>query len=511
VHVKPFQELRDWAHDAGAGRLAGASVAGLCLVAAVAWLLVPARDAAAPVATVKATATRAPVTAGPTPGSAAPGAATSFASPATASAGGPSAAAATTTGGAAAPTATAAGRCPSGGDQGVTGDEIKVVVMVVDLAGPVANNAFNLPSADEQQLLYGAVADAVNAAGGVACRKLALQFLKVNPTDDSNKQAQCLAATSAKPFAVVDAGGYGGSNTIGCIPSHELPFFAYSLNAADQARLYPYEFGLSSTDLANRNGVLGLGQLGAFDPSKGFQKLGFIYRSCFSQFLQTMRAAQRRAGIPGDRIVEYDVGCGTAFASPADLQQAVLKFRSAGVTHVMTGEFLSDFANFTRVAQQQGFKPQWVLTDDQIPVAADGALAPDADNLDGAILVTDNRYGEENTAGFVPTAGTQRCNAIFAAKGLPPVYRQRTGFGGRACSQLWMVQAAIAHAPRLQRNALAEGLRNAGSVEQSFPYGPNDFSGERVTFGGQSWRPLRFSKDCRCWRVADAAYRPSFG
>jgi hypothetical protein len=183
------------------------------------------------------------------------------------------------------------------------------------------------------------------------------------------------------------------------------------------------------------------------------------------------------------------------------------------VTHVTESQFYPDFANFTKVAQQQGFKPKYGLADDGlVPISTSQGLNDDYNNIDGAIAITGDRYGEETTPGLAehPTAGTQRCNAIFAAKGRPPVYKQMVGFGGVACDQLWMVQAAVSHAPSLERTALAAGLQASKTIDLSFPRGPADFSGPRVTYGGQFWRPEQFLKTCGCWRIVDPTFRPSF-
>jgi len=170
-----------------------------------------------------------------------------------------------------------------------------------------------------------------------------------------------------------------------------------------------------------------------------------------------------------------------------------------------------DFATFTKTAQQQGFKPKYGLADDGlVPISTSQNLGDDYDNIDGAIAITGDRYGEETTPGLSPTPGTQKCDTIFTSKGRPPVYKQPVGFGGVACDEVWMMQAAVEHAPSMQRAALAAGLQAAKSVDLAFPRGPADFSSPRVTNGGQFWRPEQFQKACGCWRIVDANFKPSY-
>src|SRR5205807_1085669 len=178
-----------------------------------------------------------------------------------------------------------------------------------------------------------------------------------------------------------------------------------------------------------------------------------------------------------------DVGCPSGFASPSDLEQAILEFQQAHVTHVTTAEFVANFPNFTKIAEQQGFHPKYGIADSEGVATTKGALAPDYNNIANAIGIMQSRYGEEGTPGMTPSAGTARCNAIFQAHGRPPVYQQPVGFGGAACSELWMVAAAIGHTRALARSALASGLQAARSVDFSYPDGPNDFTGSQVTTG----------------------------
>ena len=84
-----------------------------------------------------------------------------------------------------------------------------------------------------------------------------------------------------------------------------------------------------------------------------------------------------------------------------------------------------------------------------------------------------------------------------------------TDAAGVACDQLWVVAAAIDHAPSLQRANMADGLHAAKSVDLSYPRGPADFTVPKATTGGQFWRPLQFFTACNCWKVIDPTFHPS--
>src|SRR5207244_2065663 len=97
----------------------------------------------------------------------------------------------------------------------------------------------------------------------------------------------------------------------------------------------------------------GLAAQGFFDPAKGFKELGMLYRDCPPELPKEMIDNLHAVGVTDSQIVTYNFGCPSPFASPADIQQAILKFKSAGVTHVTLVNDVTDFDAFTRTAQQQ--------------------------------------------------------------------------------------------------------------------------------------------------------------
>ena len=127
-----------------------------------------------------------------------------------------------------------------------------------------------------------------------------------------------------------------------------------------------------------------------------------------------------------------------------------------------------------------------------------------------AIAITLGRQGERDTPGIEPSAGSQRCNAYYAAAGQGTVH-ERHAIAGNTCSQLWMVQAALSAAPRIDPAALPEGLQRTGSIDFAFPQGPNDFRVPGTTTGGQYSRVARFDRACECWLLDQTDFTPGPG
>lgn len=532
--MTPLQQLRVWFRRASAGARATSIAAAVIVVALVGWLVTPVHHGSGSTNLQSsgggvaggASGAVAAGSGGGSPGGSAGGSVVGSTGGAGTSSGGGAASAsvpssgggggASLAGGAAGPVQSvtgggpgAASQCPAGGDQGVTATQVSVAVTIINIAGAAGNGALGVPSPAEQQNDWQYVADSINASGGAGCRKVALSFYTVNPVDANNAQQQCLAIAAAHPFIVLDSGALTDVGASDCLPAQKIPLVSSYLTADQLTKYYPYylDSGGLQTDFYPI-GYLGGKQKGYFSAANGFRKLGLVYQSCRPAVVAAGRAALRRAGIPDSQTVAYDLGCPQGRQdSPADFQQAVLSFKSAGVTHVTELDD-NDFASFTKIAGQQNFKPHYVVAEDAAANPQSGPLAPDPNNFDGAIDIVGGRYGEQTTPGYKPDAGTARCNAIFAKHGQPPVYQQGAGYGGVTCNYLWFITALFNHVSQMQRTALAGGMHAIGSADQSFPFGPINYAAvpAGAPHGQESWRVDQFSKSCACWQVIDPAF-----
>ena len=524
--MTPFQAFSLWIRRAPTSQRASAAAATALVLALFVWLIVPSSG---PSSSANAESTQAGGVTSTTGAATSSSTTTSTSITTTAgvssSGSDTSAGSATggggTTGGAKAPATSGSSsgatgaRCvaPPGTDQGVSATQIKVAFDITSIAGPTGNSAFGVPSPAQQQADWQLVVNSVNASGGIACRTLVPEYYTVNPADSSNLQSTCLDVVQAGVFAMVDTGAYLAFPSVAeCYPQHQIPFFTgEDLPAAELQQFYPYLFAGGTYETLYRNTVLGLNSRGFFSPANGFQKLGFIYQDCLPSLVTEYNGLLQQIGVASSQIVTYDVGCPGSFTSPSILEAAIEKFKTAGVTNLTEVQELGDFDNFTTIAQAQGFDPKYGIPDEEFPeISGAGSMKPDAANLVGAVAIDNNRSAEETTPGFAPTAGTVKCNAILQAGGEPPVYQQSDGVPGIDCNLTWELVDAVDRAPALQRNALADGLHATGSIDYSYPYGPNNFSGAGVTYGGEFWRPIGFSESCSCWQVLNPTFSPSF-
>jgi len=533
--MTPFQEFRLWARRAPVGERAGAAVAAVLALVLFAWLLVPTGGDDAELATFGGGTGAAVDGSGQGTGAGTSGTGTSG-SGAGAGAGGSGAGvsvggtgagagaaggggggdAATPGGGGAvegeAPPAAEGAQCPAAPDgvRGVSEGEISIAGILTDIAGPAANDLFGIPAVEEQQKYFDATLKAINAEGGIGCRQVALKLYRGNPTDRNALQRLCLEIVQAGHFAVLDTGSYAAFPQKQCFAQNGVPYFGgYFLYREEQQAFFPFLFNLQMMEPLHRNTALGLRDLGFFDPGQGFKKLGFLHQSCNPSTVENFLQALGEAGISGDKLVPFDLGCPSVFASPADLSQAVLTFQRQGVTHVTVMDAVGDFTNFTNVAEQQRFRPRYGIPDEALISISYGNQRPNPNQLENALAITSARNGEERTPGSQPTEGTVKCNAIYEGAGIGNVYELKS-LAGNLCNQWWMLRAAANNAPALQQDALAAGLQRAKSIETSFPTGPMDWSAEGTTTGSQFWRPAGFEKGCACWKLVAPDFRPSF-
>jgi hypothetical protein len=514
--MTPLEQLRLWARQASIWQRVTASSGAVALVGLLSWTLFPAGTPAGdPLAASSiagsqqesATATTSPTDTAPVAG----GPTESTSGPAT----GPASSTGPATGPAGPAGSANAGKAgcasPPGTDQGVSATEIQVAFILVDLSGAMVNSFTGTPPVEDQRANIEALLAGMNAEGGVACRKLVGRYYEGNPIDPTSLQRVCLKIAQDRPFYVIDNGAYFlfPQLTAGCTDK-QLPIFTPGLlPQGTQRAKYPYLFGGGLMEVVHRNMVLALGHRGWFGAGNGFQKLGLLYRSCNATLPGALAGWVAQAGVPSDKVVKHDVGCPPATAPPSELQQAVLDFKTAGVTHLVMVEDEIDFANFTSLAEKQAFRPKYAVPATMIGQTYATSHA-DYANIADTIVIAQTRHGEERTPGMTPTAATQRCDNWLKAKGRAPTWTTPVGIAGNDCFALAMFKASAEHAPAIARNALAAGLQATGTLDLNYPGGPSDFRVPYTTYAGQNWRVVRFFPSCNCMRVVEPNFQPSF-
>jgi hypothetical protein len=532
--VSPFLQFRVWLRQAPGAERAGAAAIAAVLLALISLALVPAGGSHTTAGVTGATggnssavsaASAGPSSAGQAPASGRAGVSSVSFAGSQAATGSPAATGASSgaatnnvtagSGGGNGPVAAIAGSsCGSltSTDQGVTASEVHIDIDVADLEGQAGNNLVGIPSPQQEEAMFGAAVNAANANGGVRCRKLVAKYYTADALNPSSLEAVCLEIVADHPFALLDEGlssPDGPSTPRDCPPSYKIPEFGtLHLSQAEIHQYAPYLFGDYSTaeEIVN-DWVFAVHQLGWFN---GYGKIGLLEQDCTPDINGIVLGDLAKVGIPSSKIKTFDFGCPDQIPPPNQVEEAVVEFKTSGVTNVMDDGGVYE-SYFSKDAAEQDYKPKYSVADQaSIALWDNPDFGPDPSNFSGALAITDSQYGAENTPRAVFSSQTAACNKAMAAQGLPQAQHSPDGFAGVACTLVTMLVDAANNAPSLVRSDLATGLTRTGTADMPFPDGPANFAGASGLHGGGFWRPDVWVSSCACFQVQNFTYTPSF-
>lgn len=532
--MSPFLEFRSWLRDGPRPERALAAVTGVLLLALVAWAVIPNipsdSTTVASVAGVEspaAPAPAAPASGAVTPTGPAGAPPTSAAAVSTAPQAGPGIAvpsAVTSTAGGAPSTAVAPtgatrpsshgassssnAACPVGAtDKGVTATTITIGVIIYTTGS--ANSLINLPAASDWEKAYTAVFNAVNAKGGLACRKLVPKFYVDNVLDSNSEHSLCLQAAQDKVFALFNNPFATAEQT--CPAKQHIPdFWATPPHTHDVAQYVPYILSYQPDfDRLIHLYVRGAHDLGWFT---GMKKLGIIEQSCFPDENTDIANELSAIGIDPHQASIFNYGCSSApVNSPLTDSQAAIQFKNAGVTHVMNVGYASD-VGFSNAADGQHFFPKFAHMEDASGQAIASGVTKPGKSYDGTLLIETIPTGGPNTPGYTFSPANQTCASQLASVGLPSQTSSDVAkFYGLACVDMTMFVAAVSHAPQLVGTQLSTGLSRAGTLDLAYPSGPLTVTDPARPTGGTVFEPAQWYTACECWRITDPHFRPASG
>ena len=398
-------------------------------------------------------------------------------------------------------------------DQGVTATTINIDVVLFQLAGAAGNSFIGVPEPAEQRADFEAVFNTINKAGGIQCRKIVPKYYTGNFLDASQQHATCLEIVQDKPFAVLDNVALDSTQQgRDCVAENKIPLFDTGaiLGSETRGKLFPYLFSIADQfDIGIRNSIFGAQKLGWY---KDLGKIGILADDCFPEVNAQIVQNLGEIGITSKQIVTHVFGGCPTIPPPQEVEQAVLSFHGAGVTHVLDLSQVPKSGYFSKAAAAQNYRPKYNVTGGA-PSVFDGSsgssAGPDPSNFNGAISITELSYGEQNTPGLAHSPATATCNKIMTGAGLQPVEKQGAFFGGEVCNVTWMFQMAADRASPLTRTNLVVGLSKVGPWTQSFPGGSGVFDRPGLVSAGQHWRADVYDGSCPCFRIPDPAWHPS--
>jgi hypothetical protein len=183
----------------------------------------------------------------------------------------------------------------------------------------------------------------------------------------------------------------------------------------------------------------------------------------------------------------------------AGIANAVLRFRAAGIDHVMILEINALIALlFLQNAESQAYRPQYGLTTASGGMVMAG-LVPAA-QLEHALTVGHYDMFDVTEPDFTPTPARAECDAIYAEAGITFADLNAQGLGYIACdSFVAFITAMNADPGPIDADSINRGLRAAGGYDSAL-VGPTTFGPDKLD-GVSRYRGTAYDSGCSCFRA----------
>ncbi|HUR02634.1 MAG TPA: ABC transporter substrate-binding protein [Nonomuraea sp.] len=395
---------------------------------------------------------------------------------------------------------------------GMTATTISIGYLYVDTAAvnaAVGATGAEGSAAGDIKAEHEAVAKWINAHGGIAGRRIRLVAYEADINDSTTQIAQqaCAAWTEDdKVYAAVGAtGGTNAGPLVACLARHKTLAVGSSYNVGDEdvfRRYRPYYYAPSALEMVSAGAAYadGLGKQGFFSKAA---KVGILtyddpeYRHAMDRgVLPTMR----RYGVTSPEVawIASPRALSDQGSLVAAIQNATLKFRSSGVSHVM---FLDGNSSITfffmKQAQSQEYKPRYGFSTLSYPSFVQANFG--ADVLSGSVGV-----------GWMPTmdvalpqlpANPARtlCEKIQNAAGNRPVAETDLTVQLSICAELFLIKHAVEHAAGAAPSDFLAGVARLGTTVDTAAGGLVDSWTPAKPWGGSQVRYLRYGGACSCF------------
>ncbi len=420
----------------------------------------------------------------------------------------------------------------SGGASGGTGTAAPGVTAMKIYVGAAwsdageANRAFAGTSLDsDARKAYNAMIEEINKSGGIAGRKVEPIYHKFDAsssqTSDQQAQAACARWTQDnKVFAIL------GSDASGILQecakkAGVIQPITEGASLPEEFEKYPHYIEISGMNLIRVAPVTikGLSKLGYFQ--KGL-RLGMVawdehnYRTMLEKgYLPALESrgvelATEPAYISSPQTFQ-DLG-----ATSADVNSAVLRFQSQGITHVMILDGPSGLCagaclgfEFLNRAKSQNYYPRYGFNDFNQPVVGQRSGLYPNDQLRRSVNVSWNDSDKSYDEGWKLNKRRELCYKIMRKHSVPMENTNQQFAARQACEQMWFLRTIIddvmAGFPLGADNFIA-GVNKLGwgfssPSRYAVHYSPTQHDGTAAA------RNMRFVNSCDCYKYVTDPYR----
>lgn len=350
----------------------------------------------------------------------------------------------------------------------------------------------------------------INKTGGMAGRKVVPVFhaydAKSGSTSSEKEQAACSTFTEDhKVFAVISAINHT-EVFLSCLTKVGVPYISapgLTINDDDVFRRYPLHLELNAVSLSEQGALFGkpLADTGYYDKGAKIGLLTFEQANFQRAVNGHLKPGLKRIGLSlTDEVkLAYPQSTSDQGAMAAAINNAVLRFRQSGVTHVLITDVSALVTVlFATTASSQGYYPRcgW-LSPNGGQAAAN--LISDKKSLEGAVELGWYPAIDLDAANQdIKAPGAKRCADLFAAHGYRPSDRNEETVLQLQCEIFFFTQQATTRSAELTGQGFVSSLRAISSTVP--PASTYRIDLNRAPAGAGAYRVQRWVSACRCFK-----------
>ena len=410
-----------------------------------------------------------------------------------------SGAAASTAG--ASPTGTAGSKAPSAPVVGVTSNEIKLGIGIVNV-GAASAFGFNFNIGNEQAR-YQALIDHVNAAGGIDGRKIVPYYSTFDATNpDVDAQAACVNWTQdIGVFAVLVESQFPTSGQVCVIGQGHTPYI--TTQGTDQAY---YANGLFfSTQASDNRTLTDEADFLAGNGSLTGKTIGIVTGDGSDQ--QSVQDTL----IPRLKQLGYSVTDTEVIpSSTAGLQAepiAISNLKAAGVNFVIMAANVILAGPFVQAANRAGYNPQWGLSDFNNEIN-DQVASYYPSSFQGTVGLSTHRFAEYRAGAPLAPADQACINIVKPVDStvLPPTNSAFEVAMGDCATFNAFVAGVQRAGPNLTQASFLQGMDSIGTFTIS---GTQDGSFTATKHDAADYeQEVSWQQSCTCWELLNGLNTP---
>lgn len=392
---------------------------------------------------------------------------------------------------------------PAPGSPGTV--EIGVVYEAQITAGSSIGATKNTNAGDTKAQAQ-AVIDVVNRTGGIAGRRIKPVWFKNDVNSgayDARAQEACATFTEDHGVFAVVSTWLAPYRLADCLAQRRTPLISEARQPYDEtnfASLAPYLYmpGRMNGTRLNQVYIDELARQGFF--SNAVVGLARFEGALYDRLAGVIKTRLQAHGLAlaSEATVRTPSSTTDFGGATAEISNAILRFRTAGVTHVLFAEnngILPFF--FLQEAESQGWRPRYGFNSEHGTETLEQYLPPA--QLERAAGVGWLPGADVSAAQESGVPNAEACDEIMRRAGIAYPERVAVQASRGYCDGLLFLQATMARAPSLTPEALRAGTEALGSAFGSALTFTTRFLPGRYD-GAGSVRHLAYEGACRCFR-----------